>query len=368
MLHLSCTRRLLALLTLGWAAVAAHAQPAYQLRLLPPFSPDDNIAHAINDHGDVVGRTGLRPASPTLWRDGTPYLLQTPPIPTYYGGTAHDINHHGTIVGQDSAGNAIIWRSGLTGSFLPGTAPGTQSAALALNDRGEVVGWSQRSNPDGSVARHATVWRDGARIDLPALGTYESQAQDLNEHGQIAGWSFLGDTLVRNATLWQDGQVTSLGTAGIESWANAINERGVVGGAALVPGSDYRAMLWHDGTATVLDALGSDSFYNEVMGLNDAGLAVGFSANRSGGARAILWQGTSAYDLNASLTPALIEAGWSLSTAQDINNLGWITGIASNRYTAESVVYLLAPVPEPGILALLGVGLAVLGWQARRRR
>jgi probable HAF family extracellular repeat protein len=65
---------------------------------------------------------------------------------------------------------------------LPGAI---SSAATAINDSGQVVGWSLI----GRVS-YATEWSDGAVINLGELpGSAGSEADGINEFGQAVGYS-----------------------------------------------------------------------------------------------------------------------------------------------------------------------------------
>jgi probable HAF family extracellular repeat protein len=81
-----------------------------------------------------------------------------------------------------------------------GTLPGgNSSAAHAINERGQIVGFSTTA----SGAEHAVLWsKDGKMTDLGTLpgGTY-SGARDINERGQVVGFSATASGEVR-AVLW----------------------------------------------------------------------------------------------------------------------------------------------------------------------
>jgi probable HAF family extracellular repeat protein len=97
---------------------------------------------------------------------------------------------------------------------------------------------------------HATLWREGAIIDLGALpGAALSVATGMNDRGQIVGWGYNAAFQPR-ALLWNDGQIIDLGTlpGGTESFAMDINDRGSIAGfsnSEAVPTSAHAA-LWSE--------------------------------------------------------------------------------------------------------------------------
>ena len=71
-------------------------------------------------------------------------------------------------------------------------------------------------------------------IDLGSFGgrdTYGSSANAINDRGQVVGYSGTSNGLSLHAFRWEKGKMTDLGTlGGSYSSANAINERGDVVG------------------------------------------------------------------------------------------------------------------------------------------
>ena len=104
-----------------------------------------------------------------------------------------------------------------------------------------------------------------------------------------------------------------------------------------------------------LGTLGSSS--SEALSINDRGQIVGGATNSSSYVRACLFDPTGAgnnIDLNTLLPPG---SGWTLETANSINNNGWIVGQGINPAGYEHA-YLL--IPEPATILLLGLGVLIL--------
>jgi probable HAF family extracellular repeat protein len=176
-------------------------------------------AVAINNHGSIVGFSATRAFSPlgmsiihaALWRNGKIVDLNS------HSGKGESkavaINERGDIVGirgsalDEADTHAFLWSNDRITDL--GTLIGrknisvtNRSAPLAINNRGDIVGWSSKLTKRGESIDHAFVWRDGTMTDLGTLpGGKESWAVAINEHSQIVGWSTNG-TGRRHAVLW----------------------------------------------------------------------------------------------------------------------------------------------------------------------
>lgn len=114
------------------------------------------------------------------------------------------------------------------------------AAAVAMNDRGVVVGVSVDVSEGGEM-RRPVRWDRRGRVT--ALSTFGGTAQvnDVNDAGSAVGWAELSGG-VRHAVLWTpDGSIVDLGAQQSEQYsaAEAINDRGAVVGQ--IAG---RATLW----------------------------------------------------------------------------------------------------------------------------
>ena len=85
--------------------------------------------------------------------------------------------------------------------------------------------------------------------------------------------------------------------------------------------------------------------YSEAHGINERRQIVGISCDAAGNCRAFLWQNGVMTDLNTLVAPGYTDL---LTTAQDINDLGEITGRAFNAGTGARPAFLAAPISERG--------------------
>jgi len=166
------------------------------LAILPAVSgATDSYALSINDAGAVLGYSLVADGGVAwIWQDG-----QTQPL-TMGGSTwttANAINNQGDILGGAS-GASVLWRQGQLTRLesLPGNGA---ASGLALNEQGQVVGYSYGTEDDLSIPWfRATLWENGQAYNLNDLvvnslegGTLE-HALGINEKGQIVGRAYFG--------------------------------------------------------------------------------------------------------------------------------------------------------------------------------
>jgi probable HAF family extracellular repeat protein len=198
-----------------------------------------SLGLGINGRGEVTGIAlplprvdAPNPHRVFHWRDGRMRDLGN------FGDdrvVARAINNRGQIAGQ-ARRHAVLWEGGTLRDL--GTLPGTpESAALALNDRGQVVGFSGR----------AFLWDNGQMRDLGTLGGRQSAATAINEAGQAVGVSQDGNGAAR-AFVWAGGRLIDLntllpsGSPWVLEWAAAINRDGRIAGGGRLNGS-FRGFL-----------------------------------------------------------------------------------------------------------------------------
>ena len=323
---------------------------------------------AINNLGQIAGvsYTSIDVASAFLYSGGTMQNLND-----LLGGensVATGIDDKGQVVGYSDASGvyAFLYSNGTITDL--GTLPGgSQSIARAINNLGQVVGVTENS----SGFQHAFLYSgSGPMQDLGTLpGGTLSVAYDINDSGQIVGYAPTSSG-AGSAFLYSGGSMQNLGSLGGSSVAYAINDVGQVVGNYVVNSGDFsgadHAFLYSGGSMQNLGTLPGGG-PSSATAINDLGQVVG-NAGEFGGENpdhAILWSGGTVQDLNSLIAPG---SGWTLQQATGINDSGQICGLGMNP-NGQQDAFLLTPTPEPSTIALLGAGaLGLLAYAWRRKK
>jgi probable HAF family extracellular repeat protein len=115
----------------------------------------DTQAHGINDNGQVLGRW-VTTYSSFIWDPETGMT----DLGTMW---ASDLNGQGQVVGSQEE-RAVVWDPATGMTDLGVLHSGEDSEAWAINDRGEIVGWSGRidrtgeDDPGPDPVGHAVLW------------------------------------------------------------------------------------------------------------------------------------------------------------------------------------------------------------------
>jgi len=291
------------------------------------FLPDCLIAHAfqwrygvLTDLGSLPGKNG----------ENSSY--------------AFAINNGGLVVGVSENGSidpatgypevaAVAWDDGKL--LRLSTLGGTQSQALMLNDRGQIIGSASNTVSDpfsfggffpASTEVHAALWQHGSAIrDLGTLGGPDSIAYIINRSGQVTGWSYTSytpnlDTGIPtiDAFVWDRGRMIDLGTLGgtlgYSTWIN--NRSQVVGYSNLAGDQNHHPFLWDRGVLTDLRTLGGSQ--GAARCSNENGVGTGNSRIADDSAvHATLWKNRQVIDLG-TLKGYPCSRGYSINTSEQV--------------------------------------------------
>ncbi len=208
-----------------------------------------------------------------------------------------------------------------------GTLGGTYSSPSALNESGQITGYSHLA---GNAALHPFLWQAGAAtIDLSTLGGTHALASGINVNGQVVGNSQTTGNAATRSFIWNVSAMSQLSKlGGTRSRATAVNNNGVITGAASLAGDAVEhGVVWPNSLAlspTDLGTLGGLNSQGNDININ--GQVVGYAENASGLTHATRWN--SPY--NAASRLDLGTLGGSYSEAYANNTAGQITGISTN--------------------------------------
>ncbi len=269
-----------------------------------------------------------------------------------------------------------------------GTLGGLDSTPIAINDSGQVTGYSSVT-PGTHNPQHAFSWTfAGGMVDLGTLGGSESQASALNSGGEIVGFSDLPGDASSVAFKWTPGGTMEAlsGLPGATySGANAVNDSGLIVGYSDVDGVAHAVSWSPSGQITDLGFLpGGDQITYpsaDATGVDNNGDIVGTSSsgsNLNGNGHAFL------LPAGGSMI-SLEQDSWVYSKAVDIDSSGEVTGFGNptdNPVTEDAFVYTtaggfdqithsgpasgyeVAGISDSGFVAGITSGQHAFGWSA----
>lgn len=239
------------------------------------------------------------------------------------GGTysaAYAINDKGQIVGASSRSDqstaAVLWD---TGTMTAMTSLDGASYAWGINNAGQIVGSAQKLvDGIGYTANlyQAVTWNAGVLQELPTFFTgildpMRGDAMEINSAGSIVGNVFYV------ASIWSGGSVSALdGVPGNHAFAQGINDSDqVVGYWYGINGGG--GFFWSAGALTLLDGMALD--------VNNAGIVVGMSSSGS----AYLWDGQGYTQLD----------DWTGGYPNAINEKNQVVGFAAGNGAMNGVLW-----------------------------
>lgn len=314
---------------------AAHAQPAYDFILVDSFNANPLAGEAflwdINDEGvacgiatvdNVIGSPGF------VWDEvaGKVRIPVSNPL---------GVSNDGLVVGNQSIFD-LVTEQPTSPPGLPGTYFGPSFGGV--NDTGRVAVGSISTcscSDSGGVLRIPYVWdaAGGARtVDIPnAKGLSR-----INNSGVAIGWlyssvqneAFVVDLESGAYTLMGDVFPPGMGTGPTRAFE--INDLGEIvgtryGSAPVV----FYGYIYSPVAGVQLLPFPGAGYQQAVKptGINDSGTIVGEIYTTLGSARAFVYSAAEGIrNLNDSSLVAGIPSGYTLRSAQKVNDLGWIVG------------------------------------------
>jgi probable HAF family extracellular repeat protein len=255
--------------------VRAFLWHAGAMRDLGTLGGNDAFAAVINDGGRVVGlsctdtvindTTGLPTVHPFVWNNGTMRDLGSlggtlsVPGSLSFGPGGQLLNDSGDVAGTstlsgDEDWHAFVWLNASGRMIDLGTLGGNLSEALAINNRGQVVGRARTTNMPNS--HHPFLWERGQMTDLGvAAPCQRGTAESINSADQIVGGfgsctADPDDRYYFRAFYWQKGMpivelntlITPPSEINVDD-ASCINDRGEIVGIGVLPDGSTRAVL-----------------------------------------------------------------------------------------------------------------------------
>jgi probable HAF family extracellular repeat protein len=268
-----------------------------------------------------------------LWVLAAPALLAFP-LPVMAGYVVTDLgnpgsygsftalNDSGQVVGYSDIYqqgsdifHALLYSGGTTTDL--GTFGGIRGQVYGINNAGQIAGYTLTGPGNGQ----AILYSGGQATGLGNLGGTFSIASGINAAGQVVGYAALANGL-DHAFLYSGGKMQDLGTlSGSSSVANALNASGQVVGASALPDGSWHAFLYSGGKMQDLGSLGGGN--SDASAINASGQIVGGSLTASGQSHAFLYRGGKMTDLGT--------LGGSWSSALGINDAGQVVGGSGGR-------------------------------------
>jgi probable HAF family extracellular repeat protein len=328
----------------------------------------NGLIAGVADNGQMDLLQGIPQLRGTFWgHDGG--ITDVGTLPGAYFAFPFAVNSRGEVVGQAAntipdpysmiglgyQSRAFYWKNGVM-QDLGTLGTGTDAFAFAINDQGQVLGWSYINSVPNPICAAASyffgffpvvlttssfIWdkKNGMR-DLGSLGGTCTLADDLNDHGQIVGGSSLTGDPVFHPFVWEaaTGVTDLLGASnGNSGIAFSISSRGEVVGVTCDSVTCY-AVLWRKSggkwqrtdLSTITDAAYASS-------INSSEQVVGQDCQDF--CQAFLWEdGGPLVDLNTLVPP---NSGLLLVEPGQINDRGEVSVTASDASGNNHVVLLI---------------------------
>jgi len=220
---------------------------------------DDGSYHVTLIVSDAIGAADT--ATTTVNVANVPPVITAVRIPptAVGGGIPARVEVQYSDPGVDDTLHAMIYWMRPGGASEGDGVLGPGFVEHTFHDPGEYIVRLHVRDDDGGMAdgaaEHPLVVVGRYEIwDLGTLSGNISVPTALNDQGQVVGYSTTSDNTER-AFLWQNGSMRDLQISSGWNHAEVITNSGLVGGVAVIPGVGMPAFKWSSGTVTILGSV-----------------------------------------------------------------------------------------------------------------
>ncbi len=327
----------------------ASAQPKYQFIPVPSLTAPGGESYLwdINELNQAVGvTTKLNTIGypPIVWSESAgSTILPTP-------GWPHGIGNTGWVVGVSQT---LHLPSGQI--FTPSTLPGTYPILNfgGVNDAGIAVGMIQTCNcsNSGGVQQIPLIWSQANGSSTVSVPNAKGLAR-INNNNVAIGWMYGNSSMDAFFVDIDTGAYTRLSDIfppiGIgPTTASDLNDAGQIVGKRYATGAVYSYGYLYDPSSgfEILPFAGAP--YQQAMtpfGINNKGTIVG-DIYINGSSRGFVYtKAGGVHNLNDPALVTGIPSGYTMMTAQKINDNGWIIGYGYGGNLGFYSGYVLKPI------------------------
>lgn len=286
------------------------------------------------------------------------------------GTTINGISNTGALVGFSTSANQTVLTNFVRNPNGTFTTQNINNDPLAnangINANGELV---------GTTTGQGFSLQNGLLTLLPAPSpgnTASETAFGVNDNGVIVGQFVQNSTDTTPGFVYSNGKFTILNPVAnaVATNAQGVNNQGIVTGFYSTDGQHQHGFLFNTTTGQytfIADPVQPNLFLTQFLGINDNGLAVGYWQDVVGSQHGFLYNlNTQSYTFLDDPNAGIVN-GTEITQITGINDSNEITGFYVDANGVQHGFFATAA-PEPGTVALIGLGLAAVVWGKKRSR